>query len=208
MFSGKPLAGPLNGSGSKRSPRTPLRSHQSIIKKRVQSSYIVPLSAAAYDHNALVTVSSRGRSPFSCADLALKYVPPRHHPTLPANAEKAATSGDREPSETRTEMQSLHPPPTDRPTRTDSGCIRPRRSPRPGGAPPRSHLPKKSALRNRPDGERARAAHALASKTGREFRLERAPRRSFDITDNIQSAPCRNRTYNLVIKSHLLCQLS
>ena len=24
----------------------------------------------------------------------------------------------------------------------------------------------------------------------------------------LESAPCRNRTYNLVIKSHLLCQLS
>lgn len=77
-----------------------------------------------------------------------------------------------------------------------------------GGASRRLHLPKKSTLRNRPDGERARAAHALASKTGREFRLEPAPRRSFDITNNIPSAPCRNRTYNLVIKSHLLCQLS
>ena len=60
-----------------------MRSHQSIIKKRIQKHVRVPDSLAAHNHNVLVTASSRAFRGISSTTFAPNHVPATQPTTNP-----------------------------------------------------------------------------------------------------------------------------
>ena len=67
----------------------------------------------------------------------------------------------------------------------------------------KSEQPSKGAAKIAVARLRRFATHQRATKKGIASTGD-----PFFVYDNTLNAPCRNRTYNLMIKSHLLCQLS
>ena len=57
-------------------------------------------------------------------------------------------------------------------------------------------------------GQDQRRGSIDSSRSGDALKNKSHPSVASALQQLLCSAPCRNRTYNLVIKSHLLCQLS